>query len=108
MWQNGVAIDLNTYLEVDSGWSFLRDARAMNNRSQIVGVGTKDGHDIAFILTLLPGDLNGDDHVDVTDLFQLLSQWGACDAAPSTCPSDINGDGQVGVTDLFYLLSSWG
>lgn len=52
----------------------------------------------------VPGDINGDNVVDVLDLFVLLNNWGSC-AAP--CPSDLTGDGMVDVNDLFDLLSSW-
>jgi hypothetical protein len=51
-----------------------------------------------------PADVNGDGGVDVLDLLQLLSAWGACPA----CPEDIDGDGSVGVLDLLALLAAWG
>ncbi len=52
----------------------------------------------------LPGDLDGDETVGVTDLLQLLGAWGLCDA----CPEDLDGDDRVGVTDLLILLANWG
>lgn len=61
-----------------------------------------------------PGDLDGNGVVDVTDLFNLLSQWGMCNPCPSGCTADIsNGSGpgsdcNVNVSDLFLLLSNWG
>lgn len=64
------------------------------------------------------GDLNGDNHVNVTDLFALLAAWGDCPKPCSptggTCPADIAGsagagrDCVVNVNDLFMLLASWG
>jgi hypothetical protein len=50
-----------------------------------------------------PGDINGDDVVDVVDLLALLSAWGQSDV-----PEDLDGDGIVGVGDLLTLLASWG
>jgi bacillopeptidase F len=51
-----------------------------------------------------PADLTGDGVVNVSDLLELLSQWGPC----SSCDSDLNGDGVVNVSDLLELLSQWG
>jgi hypothetical protein len=49
-----------------------------------------------------PEDLNGDDIVDVSDLLELLSQWGSSGTA------DIDGSGTVDVQDLLLLLAAWG
>jgi hypothetical protein len=54
-----------------------------------------------------------DRRIDVQDLFQLLAQWGECDAGCGNCPADLTGPGgvpdcDVNVNDLFVLLSGWG
>ncbi len=49
------------------------------------------------------GDLNGDGHVDITDLSILLSKWSTADAT-----ADINQDGSVNIFDLSILLSHYG
>jgi hypothetical protein len=69
-----------------------------------LGIGPAD----SFILTVppIPGDLNGDCVVDVSDLLILLGAWGQCGAGPS-CPGDLNDDGMVDVTDLLALLANW-
>ncbi|MEE2906767.1 MAG: hypothetical protein VX527_02945 [Planctomycetota bacterium] len=52
-----------------------------------------------------PGDINGDNTVDVNDVLLLLSAWGGdCDG----CPSDVNGDGFLDVNDVLELLSNYG
>ena len=51
-----------------------------------------------------PGDSDGNDVINVTDLLALLADWGGC----TGCPSDTNCDGQVNVTDLLALLAAWG
>lgn len=51
------------------------------------------------------GDVNGNGVVDVVDLLQVLSSWGAC---PAPCPADLDFDGQVNVADLLRLLAHWG
>lgn len=51
------------------------------------------------------GDLNGDGTVDITDLLNVLSQWGTC---TSGCSADTNDDGTVDITDLLTVLAGWG
>lgn len=51
-----------------------------------------------------PADLDGDGAVAVTDLLEMLGDWGPCWG----CPADVDGDGAVGVTDLIALLGAWG
>ena len=52
-----------------------------------------------------PADTNCNGEVNVTDLLQLLWNWGPC---PAPCPPDTNTDGAVNVTDLLTLLAAWG
>lgn len=51
----------------------------------------------------LPGDVNGDNKVTITDLSILLSNFGKPSATV-----DLNGDGQVTITDLSILLTNYG
>jgi hypothetical protein len=51
----------------------------------------------------LPGDLNNDNTVNVTDLSILLSNYGT-----TNTNADINNDGSVNVLDLSILLSHYG
>ncbi len=53
----------------------------------------------------VPGDVDGDGQVNITDLLALLSDWGPC---PASCPADLNGDSLVNVEDLLILLGNWG
>jgi hypothetical protein len=50
-----------------------------------------------------PADVNGDDAVNVDDLFGVINHWGA-----GAGPYDVNGDGVVDIDDLFGVLSAWG
>ena len=50
LWRGGSALDLNTLLPAHSGW-VLTEARAVNDRGQIVGSGVWNGHARAFLLT---------------------------------------------------------
>jgi len=51
----------------------------------------------------LPGDLNNDNTVNITDLSVLLSNYGTASSS-----ADINGDGTVNVLDMSILLSHYG
>lgn len=62
----------------------------------------------------IPGDLNQDGTVTVSDLLLLIAAWGPCPIPPLPCPADIappgppTGDGVVGVNDLLRLIANWG
>jgi len=51
----------------------------------------------------IAGDINGDGHVDITDLSILLSKFGTSDSA-----SDLDHDGIVSILDLSILLNNYG
>lgn len=51
LWQNGVAIDLNTLITPESGWNLL-SAEGINDAGDIVGFGTFQGSTRAFMLTI--------------------------------------------------------
>ncbi len=56
----------------------------------------------------LPGDINGDNTVNVTDLSILLSNYGKAASASTNPAADINANGDVNITDLSVLLSNFG
>ena len=56
----------------------------------------------------IPGDLDGDGVVGVTDFMSLLAMWGPCSAPPDPCPADLDGDAVVGVADMLALIANWG
>jgi len=53
-----------------------------------------------------PGDVNGDNHVTLSDLSILLSNYGKTSATRAM--GDLNGDGVVSIQDLSRLLSNYG
>lgn len=79
-------------------------------------LGEKDGQEMVA-LTLdqfpththtytIPGDLDGDGFVGITDLNLVLSNWNQ--AVPPANPlADTNNDGYVGIEDLNLVLGNW-
>jgi hypothetical protein len=56
----------------------------------------------------VPGDLDGDGSVGITDFLMLLARWGPCpDPCPPACVGDVDGDCEVGVNDFLFLLAVW-
>jgi hypothetical protein len=71
------------------------------------GPGGSDTDRVKIIVkSTIPGDLNSDSHVTVTDLSILLSHYGQSGQTLST--GDCNNDGSVTVIDLSILLSHYG
>ena len=56
---------------------------------------------------VVPGDLDGDGIVGVTDFLLLLALWGPCGNCDN-CPADLDGDCDVGIIDFLQLLANWG
>jgi hypothetical protein len=49
-------------------------------------------------------DLDGNGSTDVSDLLEIIGQWGSC----SGCSGDIDGSGAVDVTDILMVIAAWG
>jgi len=49
-------------------------------------------------------DLDGNGSTDVSDLLEIIGQWGSC----SGCSGDIDGSGAVDVTDILMVIGAWG
>src|SRR5262249_4181024 len=58
---------------------------------------------IAVTTLGVPGDLNGDLRVNVSDLLLIIGAWGVCGAS---CPADLNHDGGVNVGDLLMVIAA--
>jgi hypothetical protein len=50
------------------------------------------------------GDVNGDGHADVADVFVLINTLFAGGSIPA-CAANLNGDGTTDVSDVFYLIN---
>jgi len=81
---------------------FVTDAGPTGANSNYIGIDTLTFSGGAP--SNCPGDLNGDNVVNVSDLLILLGAWGPCPG----CDADLNGDDVVNVSDLLILLGAWG
>jgi sialidase-1 len=59
------------------------------------------------IITSLPGDLDGDGFVGISDLNIVLGNWNTNVAAGDPLLGDPSGDGFVGIEDLNVVLGNW-
>jgi len=54
-------------------------------------------------------DLNGDETVNINDIFMVLGLWGECDLpCPPYCFGEITYDCTVNIDDIFAILGQWG
>jgi choice-of-anchor B domain-containing protein len=68
-----------------------------------------DGFEVSELLCSIPGDLDGDATVGITDFLLLLAAWGpGPGACPPSCAADFDGDCTVGVNDFLIMLANWG
>jgi hypothetical protein len=58
----------------------------------------------SVLISVCPGDIDGDGNVGLADFPALLAAWGP---NPSH-PADVNGDGAVDIIDFLALLANWG
>lgn len=108
--EGGGIRNLNDLLVLgDSAW-VITDVAGISNDGIIAATARLNGDGDATPVRLVPvteavADLDGDGVVDVFDLMELLSAWGACGTA---CPADVDGNNVVDVFDLMQLLAAWG
>lgn len=112
VWQDRVIAALNDLIPFDPNLNLER-AMGMNQAGQIAVAARSDNLDasVGVLLSLIengiPGDLDNDGQVGVSDLLILLGSWGPCENCED-CPADLNVDCVVGVDDLLILLANWG
>ena len=88
----------------------LRFVASDENNPSIVEAAVDDlrAWDVTCDKPLVPGDLDGDGNVDITDFLALLAAWGPCpQPCPPLCAADLDGDCVVGIADFLILLANW-
>ncbi len=99
-------------------WGTVYNFRFDANSPPKMGVGTGETFRglpqpvvIAAQVPRRPGDVDGNDAVNVLDLLAVINAWGRCPVPPTACPADVSppgGDGQVNVGDLLMVINNWG
>jgi len=54
--------------------------------------------------TGIQGDVNRDGVINVTDVLDIVSNWGSCNGV---CAQDIVPDGTINVSDLLQVIGNW-
>jgi hypothetical protein len=57
-------------------------------------------------IVILPGDMNGDGHVNVLDMIRIGQHWGQT-GAPGWIPEDVKIDGVINVLDMIVIGQHW-
>ena len=63
--------------------------------------------EVVWIRVPCNSDTNEDSRIDVQDMLNVITGWGAC----AQCPADVaptSGDNMVDVADLLAVISHWG
>ncbi len=115
--QSGGGYDL-TWNVVGGGSGKSRDGTGLYSLrgtigQQAVGVMAADSYTLTGGFWAVPpgvtGDINGDGHVDISDLLRLAYSWSPSEGNPDFNPAaDLNDDGPVNVTDLLILAAHFG
>jgi uncharacterized membrane protein len=104
VWRDGDVYDLSTMIPQDQGWDWLYVAWDINQRGQIVGVGSRFGVlNQGFLLTPMCGvDWTYDGVLNSQDFFEYLADFFEGGAA-----ADFNDDGVTNSQDFFDFLSAF-
>ena len=112
IWRDGVMKNLNDLISPGRQLQISR-AVGINDTGQIAATAHSDSLNATVGLLLsptqqsIPGDLDNDGQVGVSDLLILLLNWGPCQGCED-CPADLDNNCVVGVSDLLILLANWG
>jgi len=116
---DGVAVNLNTLIDPNGGWTLFR-ARGISGQGRwVAGEGWYDpdrgdpanGYrrlwlmQVPDLASLVPGDTDGNDNVDIVDYGNLVGQFGG---SPSDESADFNGDGRVDLEDFAIQRENFG
>lgn len=92
---------------VNHTWDHYRDSYSVKVKARDIHGDESDWSNSKSVRVTIPGDLNADGNVTLSDLATLLSNYGTSSGA-SYEDGDINGDGGVDLSDLATLLAYYG
>ncbi len=103
LWQNGVLIDLNSFLPTNSGW-VLNVAQSINDNGEIAGIGTYDGVTTGFVMSI--GDSSGPMVTAAAALqdFQAAPHGAAISVLDTAADIQATLDGLQGIASVGKLL----
>lgn len=105
--ENGVA--LRSVFPVNQSFVVVQQIGTPAMVYSAPGVGAAMSEFTDFGSDTFPGDINGDDVIDATDLSIVLADWGPCPPPNyGLCPGDLNLDGRVNIDDLVRIITLWG
>ncbi len=79
-----------------------------SNGARADSMTTDAAGNVTLNVSLINGDVNGDNQIGASDLFAIRSDWGKTTDKSSFPNADLNGDGQIGASDLFIVRMNWG
>lgn len=79
------------------------DKILLTTDTNFVPSGTGSTANCSLVNSKKPGDINGDNLVNSSDLTLIISKWGSTDPA-----ADLNNSGRVDSSDLALVIANWG
>ncbi len=96
-------------LQIDAGATLNTEGCRIYYNTLVNNGYVDDPANLILIGSGIPGDLDGDGDVDLTDLAELLGSYGSCIGDPNYNPAaDLDGSGCVEISDLAVLLGNFG
>ena len=102
---SGVMHQVNGTASLDFCGTLAPGQYVLFSRARGVGGGSGQ-HNIALRIAK-PGDVNGDQSVNVDDLLSVIGAWGGC-GNPQDCPQDITCNNEINIDDLLAVIGNWG
>jgi hypothetical protein len=75
-------------------------------RSESSGSGGAGSNHSMTLRIVKPGDVNGDQLVNVDDLLGVINAWGVC-SNPQNCPQDVTCNNAIDIDDLLAVINNW-